>query len=100
MNALEQIWLSKDAFWDVNVAKLDVKKDALAIIWHVANYGSWNDYKRIFSFYGKETIKKNIIKMSFLKKEVINFFCMYLNIKPEQFKCYTQRQWSHKLWDF
>lgn len=100
MSALDQIWLSKTAFWDIDVDTLDVQKDAFTIIHHVANNGLREDYRKIFTFYGEEKIKENLLQASYLKNTVLNFFSQYFILDPSQFSCYRRKQLHPQLWNY
>jgi len=100
MNALEKIWLSKTAFWDVDIEKLDAEKDAFVIISKVANYWLWNDYTNIFKYYGKDIIKKNILETGYLQNNVLSFFSNYFNIDNKKFACYKRKQSNPQLWNY
>lgn len=92
--------IHKRVFWDVRFDDLDYQKDRFYIIEKVMNYGVWSDFLAVLKFYGKETIKKEIVKSAYLKKDVLNFICVYFDLKPNQFKCYNRRQSSQELWNF
>ena len=93
-------FFTKRLFWDVDVNSLNVEKDQFFIIERVMNYGLWQDFVELIQFYGKETVRQEIIKSSYLKKDVLNFLCLYLNLKPSQFKCYRRRQLTETHWDY
>ena len=90
----------KRLFWDVDVNSLNAQKDQFFIIERVMNYGLWNDFVELMQFYGKETIRREIVQSSYLKKDVLNFLCLYLNLKPSQFKCCRRRQLTETHWDY
>ena len=92
--------ISRLPFWDVKYEDLDYEKDKFFIIEKVLNYGLWNDFVELVKFYGKDTIRKEIIKSAYLKKDVLNFVCEYFDLKRKQFKCYNRRQSSQELWNF
>ena len=94
------IFFSKRLFWDVDTNSLNAQKDQFFIIERVMNYGLWNDFVELIQFYGKDTIRQEIVKSSYLKKDVLNFLCLYLNLKPSQFKCYKRRQLTEAHWDY
>lgn len=104
MEALQQTYIKPDikkrVFWDVKYDDLDFEKDRFYIIEKVMNYGVWSDFLALLKFYGEDTIKKEIVKSSYLKKDVLNFICVYFNLKPNQFKCYNRRQSNRELWNF
>ena len=92
--------ISKRIFWDVNAAEIDYEKDRFFVIERVLNYGVWNDFKSLLQFYGDATIKQEIIKSAYLKKDVLNFVCFYFDLKISQFKCYKRRQSQEKHWNY
>ena len=94
------IFFTKRLFWDIDVNSLNAEKDQFFIIERVMNYGLWLDFVELMQFYGKETVRKEIVKSSYLKKDVLNFLCLYLNLKPSQFKCYKRRQLTEPHWDY
>ncbi len=92
--------IAERLFWDVKVEVLDFEKDRLYVIDRVMNYGGWNDFLEVLRFYGAEVIRTEIVRSSYLKKDVLNFICFYFDLKPTDFKCYTRRQSHRELWDF
>ena len=91
--------ISKLPFWDVDYANLDTERDCLFILEKVFNYGLWSDYKAVFGLYGQALIRREILEVSYLKKEVLSFLCLILNLKPADFKCFTKTQSLPLLWD-
>lgn len=92
--------ISKRIFWDINFETLDFTKDRLYIIEKVMNYGLWSNFLAMMRFYGKETVRKEVVKSSFLKKDVLNFLCFYLELTPTAFECYTKRQLLEQHGDY
>ena len=92
--------ISKRVFWDVDYDSLDYEKDKFFIIDKVMNFGLWRDFQETVKFYGKETLKKEVVQSPFLKKEVLNFLCFYLELKPAQFKCYNRRRLQEPHWNY
>ena len=92
--------IKKRVFWDVKYDDLDFEKDRFYIIEKVMNYGVWSDFLALIRFYGEDTIKKEIVKSAYLKKDVLNFICVYFNLKPSQFQCYNRRQSNRELGNF
>ncbi len=93
MNSLN---ISKKAFWDVDFAKLDPEHYALFIMQKVFNYGPWDDQVAVLRYYGTERIKKEIVRASYLREPVLSFLCTVLDLKKQDFECYTAKQ-SHPL---
>ena len=92
--------ISKRVFWDIDFESLDYDKDRLFIIDKVMNYGLWDDFVATVRYYGKEIISKEIVKSPYLKKDVLNFLCFYLGLKPSDFECYTRRQSQEPHWTY
>lgn len=92
--------ISKRVFWDVDFESLDYDKDRLFIIDKVMNYGLWDDFVATVKYYGKEVIRKEIVKSPYLKKDVLNFLCFYLGLQPSDFECYTRRQLQEPHWAY
>jgi hypothetical protein len=92
--------ISKRVFWDVDFESLDYDKDRLFIIDKVMNYGLWDDFVATVRYYGKEVIRKEIVKSPYLKKDVLNFLCFYLSLQPSDFECYTRRQLQEPHWAY
>ena len=93
-------YIAKRVFWDVNFETIDYEKDRFFVIERVMNYGLWDDFIELVHFYGKTIIKEEIVKSSYLKKDVLNFLCFYLHLKPAQFKCYKRRQLTEAHWNY
>jgi hypothetical protein len=92
--------ISPRIFWDIDYATLDFQKDRLYVIDKVMNFGVWNDFRELIRFYGKELVKQEIVRLPYLKKDVLNFACFFFQLKPVQFVCYTQRQSQEVHWIF
>lgn len=91
--------ISRLPFWDVDYTSLDLNRDRLFILEKVFNYGLWQDYRAVFSIYGETKIRQEVVQISYLKKDVLSFLCLILNLKPTDFKCYTKTQSLPPLWD-
>lgn len=64
------------------------------------NYGLWADFVATMRYYGKEVVKAEIVKSPYLKKDMFNFLCLYLRLKPSDFQCYTRRQSQEPHWAY
>lgn len=92
--------ISRRIFWDVDYDTLDYDSDRFFIIDKVMNYGLWDDFVAIMAYYGEDVVRQEIVNSSYLKKDVLNFLCFYLNLQPSDFQCYTTRQLQEPHWDF
>ena len=100
METMNQPKLSKRVFWDIDFNSLDYEKDRFYIIERVMNYGLWDDFLEVAKFYGRETLRTEIVKSAYLKEDVLNFLCLYLKLKPSEFKCYKQRRSTETHWNY
>ena len=91
---------STNIFWDTNLNAIDYNKDRLYIIDRVMNYGLWPDFLALVKYYGKEVLKTEIVRSPYLKKDVLNFLCFFLDLQPTDFKCYRRRQSQTIHWTY
>ena len=91
--------ISKTAFWDVDFSKLDFENRSLFIMEKVLNYGLWSDIMEIFRYYGRDRVRKEIIKASYLKKTALSFLCLVLDLQENEFKCYTKTRSNPGHWE-
>lgn len=84
-------------FWDVEPASLDPEKHKRYIIPRVMDYGTLENVKATFAYYGKQTILEVLKESPYLDKKTISFFAFYYDIAPEEFRSYRKRS-SFKTW--
>jgi hypothetical protein len=92
INPADIIHLSKQAFWDVDMDKLDYKKQANAIIRRVFDHGSWEDILEVIAWYGKEKVIAALISAPYLKEITTVFASKLFHIPYADFKCSTTKQ--------
>lgn len=92
INPTEIIHLSKKAFWDVDMTKLDYEKQADYIIRKVFENGNWDDILETVVYYGKERTKKVLVEASYLKENTLYFSSLFFNAPINDFSCYTTKQ--------
>jgi len=90
--------LSKQAFWDVDMDKIDYEKNARHVIEKVVDRGSFEDFIQLMNFYGDKKIRKEVVNAKWLGDKEIYFCCAIFNLKPEDFKCFIKKQLNPKLW--
>ena len=90
--------LSKQAFWDVDMDKIDYKKHARYVMEKVIDRGTIDDFKELRKFYGDNIIRKEIVNASWLGDKEIYFCCTIFNLEPKDFKCYIKKQLNPELW--
>ena len=91
-HSLTAAHISKLAFWDVNPAIVDIEEDSLFVMTKVFNYGTWEDIRSVFKYYGIRRIKKEVIHIPYLKKTAFSFLCLITGLKESDFKAIKRRQ--------
>jgi hypothetical protein len=90
--------LSSQAFWDVDMGKIDYEKNARFVVEKVIDRGTLKDFKNLREFYGDERMKREVINARWLGDREINFCCVIFGLNPKDFKCYIKKQSNPKLW--
>ena len=91
---------SKNLFWDVDPGTIDLESNSRYIIQRVLEYGRYNDWKLILSYYGLQTISDTATSLRSLDPKAVSFISAITNIPKEQFRCYILRQSSQRHWNF
>lgn len=79
-------------FWDVDPALFDEQKNRRLIIERVFTLGNIEELKVIFRFYGREVIRKEIVRAGSLDPKTLHFASDLLSIPKEEFRCYRRLQ--------
>jgi hypothetical protein len=82
--------LSKQAFWDVDMDKIDYHRDAALVVEKVIERGKASDFDNIIKFYGFKRLGELALQANWLSDVSINFCCVLFKVKPTDFKCYTE----------
>jgi len=69
---------------------LDPNIDKSLILERVFARGTENDEKKIFNYYGKETILTTILDIKYFDKKTLNYLSIIFGIPKENFKCYRK----------
>lgn len=91
--------LSRTAFWDVDFARLNYERHSRFILEKVFTYGTWADFMEVMRHYGFERTRREIVQAAYLKKKTLSVCCLLFDLKPDDFKCYTERRLNHPHWD-
>ena len=92
--------LSKQAFWDTNMASIDYRKNARFVVEKVVERGTHQDFINLLNFYGFEDVRQLVLKANWLSDVSINFCCTLFGVKPTDFKCYEKKQLNQQHWSF
>jgi len=82
--------LSKYLFWDINPQKLDYDSRASFVLERVFTMGMQEDEWKVIKYYGRERIRKEVIKCKSLDKKTLNYLSIFYEIPKKEFKCYKK----------
>ena len=82
--------MSKYLFWDVNIRNLDYETRASFILERVFTMGMQEDEWKVNKFYGKERIRKEVVKSKALDKKTLNYLSIFYKIPKKEFVCYRK----------
>jgi hypothetical protein len=91
---------SKNLFWDIDIANLDMDKHARYIVERVLDYGDWSDWLLIRDYYGLERLKEIALGIRSLFPESLSFIATVTRTPENQFRCYTLLQSKNLHWYF
>lgn len=74
-------------FWDLEVEKLDVKKNSRQIIERILEYGNTPQVHWMFTCYSKEEIIEAVKGSRQLSKKSANFWAGYYQIPKNEVRC-------------
>ncbi len=99
-NGMEKPILSKQAFWDVDMDKIDFEKNARYVVEKVIERGKAEDFDSLLKFYGFDRVGELALQALWLSDISINFCCVLFNVKPTDFKYYEKKQLNRAHCDF
>ena len=67
---------------------IDYQKDILYVLEKVIGRGTWEDFKSVVKFYGKQRIKQEIVATRRLGDKEVHFCCTIFKIELKEFKNY------------
>jgi len=82
--------LSKFLFWDTDTRKLDYESRASFVLERVFTMGMQEDEWKANKYYGKERIRKEVVKCRSLDKKTINYLSVFYEIPKKEFACYRK----------
>lgn len=92
--------LSKILFWDVDPYSVDAEKHAAFIVERVLQMGTWDEFKTILNYYGKNRIIGYATQFRYMDRIVLEFCVNYFNVPKERFRCFSQRQLHPTHWQY
>ena len=95
MNGAECIKkLSPVLFWDIDKSQADMDKYPSFLVQRVLEYGNWNDWQLLLSYYGKDQIVEICKRLRSLDSICLSYICAISNTKKEEYRCYRMKQSS------
>ncbi|MBB5038081.1 DUF6922 domain-containing protein [Prosthecobacter dejongeii] len=83
--------LPRALFWDARPESLDLDRHARQIIGRVVERGGLEGWHKLRSHYGDEKLKQVVTTLRTLEPRTVNFLCLMLNLKKEDFRCCTSQ---------
>ena len=90
---------SNNLFWDVDVNELDIDRYPAFVIRRVLEYGTWEDWLRIRSYYSMQTIKDEAMNFRTLFPKALNYIALYTDTDKKDYRCYKLAQSHPTLWN-
>jgi hypothetical protein len=79
-------------FWDIDMGKLDYKRDKVFIIERVLCYGAEDDERQLYQFYDEHSIRKIVLHSDNLDIRTASYLSAIFDIPIRRFKCYKNIQ--------
>ena len=92
--------LSKQAFWDVDMEKIDYQKNARHVIEKVFERGTLDDIIAVLNFYKEEKVRNVLLNARYLMNNTISFASALFGLKLDDFRCYKLKQSDPNAWPF
>lgn len=89
--------LNSQLFWDTDPRTLDPEKNKTYIIPRVMDYGSLEDVRSIFKYYGRDQMLAVLKSSPYLDKKTISFCEAYFGVSKTEFRAY-QRSLNCPTW--
>ena len=92
--------LSSHLFWDIDKEQADMDSCPSQIIQRVLEYGTWDDWKLILSYYGLDKIVSECRRLRTLDAKALSFISCISHTDKTQFRCYHTTQSNPAHWHF
>ncbi len=93
LDGKEQPRFSAYLFWDSDPEKIDFERDKNKVIRRVFDLGMVEDVAEALYFYKREDLISALKTASYLPHNAILLTTALFNLKPEDLKCYTSKQY-------
>jgi hypothetical protein len=86
----------KPCLWGASIESLDIKEDSFLIVERLLEHGGDKQINFVLVTYDRDTIAEVVKQSRYLTPKTVNYWCLYLGIKKEDTRCFTQQ--SPKMW--
>jgi len=83
---------SSQCFWDMDYTKLDFNNGKNYIISRIIQNGNYDDIKILFTYYGSNTIKDEVVKIKYLDDKTLNMMSLLFDIHKSKFRAFNNRE--------
>lgn len=91
--------LSPHLFWDIDITKADMDTCPAQIIQRVLEYGQWEDWQLIRSYYGLDKIVSICKSLCTLDPKALAYICCISNTSKEEYRCYHESLRNPTIWN-
>ncbi|MEY3444554.1 MAG: hypothetical protein RLZZ519_2835 [Bacteroidota bacterium] len=91
---------SKNLFWDVDEASINIEEHARFIVERVVTRGRTLDFFTLLSLMGRERVIREMVKIRYLDAVTLNFLSKIFRVPKSKFRCYIQPRSTQELWQF
>lgn len=95
----KDIKFSENLFWDVDERELDMDSCPAFVIQRVLEYGRWEDWTQIRSYYSMQTIKDAVMNLRTLDPIALHYIALYTDTDIKDYRCYKLAQLHPTLWN-
>jgi hypothetical protein len=95
----KEIKFSGHLFWDIDVNELDIDCYPAFVIQRVLEYGLWEDWTQIRSYYSMQIIKEAVMNLRTLRPQALNYIALYTDTDKKDYRCYKFAQLHPTLWN-
>jgi len=81
----------RPCLWGTMLESLDIKEDSFLIIERLLEHGGDKQVEFVLKTYDRDTITEVIKQSIYLSPKTANYWCLYLNIKKEDTRCFTRQ---------
>ena len=91
--------LSLYLFWDIDITKAEMDTCPAQIIQRVLEYGQWEDWQLIRSYYGLDKIVSICKSLRTLDPKALAYICCISNTSKEEYRCYHESLRNPTIWN-